>query len=112
MIVTNVIWKMLESSSHFVESVFMNQAEGDDERTNILKFSHVWNEFIDSLRMEDLINNKLRLLLAQDFRHSMDQISYVILILFLFIVQGEGFVACTVFFYWHNCCPVASFSPC
>ena len=27
------------------------------ERTNIAKFSHIWNEFIYSLRDEDLINN-------------------------------------------------------
>ncbi|XP_078159510.1 callose synthase 7-like isoform X1 [Carex rostrata] len=34
-----------------------NQDKGEIERTNIAKFSQIWNEFINSLRDEDLINN-------------------------------------------------------
>ena len=70
---------MPEGSSHCVQCVFVNQAdaaeEQADERAKIAKFSHVWNEFIDSLRMEDFISNRLRLLLALDLRHSNSQVS-------------------------------------
>lgn len=34
------------------------------ERRNIAYFSQVWNEFIDSMRQEDLISNRFKLLLA------------------------------------------------
>uniref|UniRef100_A0A5B7C4U4 1,3-beta-glucan synthase n=1 Tax=Davidia involucrata TaxID=16924 RepID=A0A5B7C4U4_DAVIN len=50
------------------EETKKNQLQEDSlERKNIAKFSQVWNEFIFSMRMEDLINNRERdLLLVPD----------------------------------------------
>ncbi|XXG90537.1 hypothetical protein AAC387_Pa12g2278 [Persea americana] len=44
--------------------------EQADERAKIAKFSHVWNEFIDSLRMEDFISNREKDLLRVPYSSS------------------------------------------
>ncbi|XP_042424406.1 callose synthase 7-like isoform X1 [Zingiber officinale] len=63
---------MLRSRFETVPSVFTenlmptpNEKNSKDqmERMNIAKFSHIWNEFISSLREEDLISNRERDLL-------------------------------------------------
>ncbi|CAH9104298.1 unnamed protein product [Cuscuta epithymum] len=50
------------------------QVNGDDslERKNIAKFSQMWNEFIVSMRMEDLINNRERDLLLVPYSSSIE----------------------------------------
>jgi hypothetical protein len=55
---------------------FSSCQEEQHERKNIANFSHVWNEFIYSLRMEDLISNQLRLFLLYNLlQHQVHHIS-------------------------------------
>jgi hypothetical protein len=50
-----------EKLTHFlyrVEYHATGNLQEEIERKNIAKFSHIWNEFINSLREEDLIDNE------------------------------------------------------
>ncbi|KAH8509176.1 hypothetical protein H0E87_011081 [Populus deltoides] len=50
--------------------VCSDNSDEESERTNIANFSHVWNEFIYSLRMEDLISNHEKDLLLVPYSSS------------------------------------------
>ncbi|XP_074576315.1 callose synthase 7-like [Curcuma longa] len=75
---------MLRSRFETVPSVFTENlmptpneknSKEEMERMNIAKFSHIWNEFISSLREEDLISNRERDLLLVPY--SLGDISVV-----------------------------------
>ncbi|XP_043687669.1 callose synthase 7-like [Telopea speciosissima] len=53
-----------------IKDVKRNHSDDSLERRNIAKFSQVWNEFINSMRMEDLISNRERDLLLVPYSSS------------------------------------------
>ncbi|XP_043699238.1 callose synthase 7-like isoform X3 [Telopea speciosissima] len=60
--------KRLVPSSN--EDVRTNHLDESLERRNIAKFSQLWNEFVNCMRMEDLINNRERDLLLVPYSSS------------------------------------------
>lgn len=71
----------------------------------------MWNEFIKSLREEDLISNKLSLL--QNGCILLVNITWFLKFSdFSYQFQGEGSIAYAVYITWYICFPVATISAC